>query len=263
MKYKKYKNVFVILLFIIIMYFSYILCKSKEHFENKIPLNLFNTWETHELLPKMKENVEKLKERNPEFNYYLYDDNECREFIKNNFDESVVNAYDSLIPGAYRADLWRYCILYIYGGVYLDIKFCTINDFKLINLTDKEYFVRDIEKSGHGIYQAFIVAMPGNKKLYNTIQKIVENVKNKFYGHSCFSPTGPLLLIQEFTEEELNNFSPIGLCENECPTKTCICMNGKPIMAIYKEYYDEIHKYYSTKKIKRYYEYWDEKNMYK
>jgi len=263
MKYKKIYFLFVIVFLTIIIYFSYIRYNSKEHFENKIPLNLFNTWETHELLPKMKENVEKLKEKNPEFNYYLYDDHECREFIKNNFDESVVNAYDSLIPGAYRADLWRYCILYIYGGVYMDIKFCTINDFKLIDLTDKEYFVRDLESSGSGIYQAFIVTMPGNKKLYNAIQKIVENVKNKFYGERAISPTGPLLLVQEFTQEELDNLAPLKICENGWPEKLRICMNGKPIIECYKEYYEEQRKYHSLNGKVLYAEYWEAKNIYK
>ena len=30
-------------------------------------------------------------------------------------------AYDALIPGAFKADLFRYCVLFIYGGVYADI----------------------------------------------------------------------------------------------------------------------------------------------
>ena len=38
----------------------------------------------------------------------------------------VLNAYDSLIPGAYKADLFRYLVLYREGGVYLDCKSSTI-----------------------------------------------------------------------------------------------------------------------------------------
>ena len=33
----------------------------------------------------------------------------------------VRQAYDSLIPGAFKADLFRYCVLLIYGGVYADV----------------------------------------------------------------------------------------------------------------------------------------------
>ena len=50
----------------------------------------------------------KIKNLNPKFNYFLFDDNDCREFIRLNFRPDVLNAYDRLIPGAYKADLWRY-----------------------------------------------------------------------------------------------------------------------------------------------------------
>ena len=74
----------------------------------------------------MKENAEILQEQNPEFKYYLYDDDMCKEFIKDNFDDEILYTFNKLKPGAYKADLWRYCILYIKGGIYLDIKddFC-------------------------------------------------------------------------------------------------------------------------------------------
>src|SRR5271170_2492662 len=68
--------------------------------DNKINLNIFQTWHTKELQGFMKLNSEKLQLENPEFKYYLYDDNDCKEFIAKNFDKNVVDAYDSLIPGA-------------------------------------------------------------------------------------------------------------------------------------------------------------------
>ena len=55
--------------------------------------------------------------------YYLYNDADCRAFIQSAFPPDVVAAYDRLIPTAFKADLWRYCVLYKYGGVYLDIKY--------------------------------------------------------------------------------------------------------------------------------------------
>ena len=82
----------------------------------------------------MAKYVELLKEQNPEFEHYLYDDDDCRNFISKHFDEEVVEAFDLLIPGAYKSDLWRYCILYVTGGIYLDIKYKPIYGFKLIEL---------------------------------------------------------------------------------------------------------------------------------
>ena len=45
----------------------------------------------------------------------------CREFIKVNFNPLVLKAYDTLIPTAYKADLFRLCVLYINGGIYGDL----------------------------------------------------------------------------------------------------------------------------------------------
>jgi mannosyltransferase OCH1-like enzyme len=78
----------------------------------------------------MQECVDKLKKDNPEFEYHFYDDNQCREYIKDNFNKDVLHAFDKLIPGAFKADLWRYCILYKKGGIYLDIKYQCENNFK-------------------------------------------------------------------------------------------------------------------------------------
>jgi len=136
--------------------------------------------------------VKKIRKNNPNFNYKLFDDNECREFIKDNFRPDVLYAYDSLIPGAYKADLWRYCVLFIHGGIYLDIKYAPLNSFRFINLCTREHFVLDAD--GAGIYNALIIAVPGNQILFKAIRQIVENVKNKYYGESDLSPTGPKLL---------------------------------------------------------------------
>ena len=131
----------------------------------EIPLNIYQTWKTKDLPEKMRENVDRLKLKNPDFEYHLFDDEDCRQFIQNNFEEDVLTAYDKIIPGAYKADLWRYCILYINGGVYLDIKYSNVDDFNLIELMDKEYFVPDLKDSGGGVYNAFMICKTGNKFL--------------------------------------------------------------------------------------------------
>ena len=108
-----------------------------------IPLDIYQTWTTKDLPPKMRERVEILKRQNPRFTHHLYDDNDCREFIRTHFRPDVLAAYDSLIPGAYKADLWRLCVLFIHGGIYMDIKLICANGFKLIELTENDHFVKD------------------------------------------------------------------------------------------------------------------------
>ena len=40
----------------------------------------------------------------------------CRNFIKKHFSRDVSYAFDKINPGAFKSDLWRYCIIYKNGG---------------------------------------------------------------------------------------------------------------------------------------------------
>jgi mannosyltransferase OCH1-like enzyme len=164
----------------------------KNNYNSVIPLDIYQTWFTKGLPPKMRERVELLKAQNPRFNHHLFDDNDCREFIKTHFQPDVLEAYDTLIPGAYKADLWRLCVLFINGGIYMDIKFCCVNGFRLIELTETEHFAKD--RPTNSIYNALMACKKGNIFLYKSIRQIVENVKNNYYGDHPLSPTGPIML---------------------------------------------------------------------
>ena len=148
-----------------------------------IPQLITQVWHDKSNIPKsVKESIKKLKHDNPEFKHTLFDEKECREFIKNNYSKTILNTYDNIIPHAIKADLFRYCYLYKHGGIYLDCKYYCINNFKFIYLLDREYFCKDIDTSFGGIYNALIICKPKNKILLKTISKLVENVKNKYYG---------------------------------------------------------------------------------
>ena len=215
--------------------------KSVENIKT-IPLNLFQTWKTLNLPPKMKENVELLKTQNPEFTHYLFDDKMCSDFIEKYFDKSVLYTYNKLKPGAYKADLFRYCVLYIHGGIYLDIKFRCVPNFKLIYLTNAEYFVRDhdISNGTNGVYQALLICYPNNNILYNCIKDIVENVKNNYWNYNnsdisnSLAITGPLLMSKYFYQIEIHNFIlSFDILRNHINYK------NSHILEIYKEYRKE------------------------
>lgn len=210
--------------------------KKDIYYKNIIPLNLYQTWHNKDLPQNMQNCIQELQNINPEFKYHLFDDNDCRLFIEKYFSKKFLDSFDKLIPGAYKADLWRYCVLYINGGIYLDIKFYPVNNFKLINLTDKEYFCRDVALSQSGIYNAIMVSKPKNELLMIAINRIVENVDNNFYGISSLEPTGPILLKNIFNE---NNIMDVELSLNKLDNVYNIFLKDIPILSIYKEYRNE------------------------
>lgn len=230
---------------------------QKNNLGFEIPNNIFQTWQTKKIPLKMFRAIKKLRLANPRFRYYLFDDNDCRKFIQYNFDKQVLIAYDKLIPGAYKADLWRYCILYKYGGIYLDIKYYPVNDFKLFNLLQKEHWVLDY--GGQGIYNALMVCKPNNEILLKAINQIVLNVKNKFYGNGFLDPTGPGLLAQYFTNEDKQHFDTKHILTGQNDFDKYIIFNNHKILKCYPGYFNEREKY-STKK--HYSVLWKEKNIY-
>ena len=231
----------------------------KSNYNSIIPLHLYTCWHTKVLPPLMRENYNYLIESNPLISFHLYDELDCREFIKNNFDNDVLEAYDSLIPCSFKSDLWRYCVLYINGGIYMDIKYRCKNNFKFISLTEKEHFVRD--KNPIDTYTALIVTLPKNNVMYNCIRKIVENVNNKFYGDGCLDVTGPGLLGSFFTQEEKNSmeiYHDFSYLENKI-NKFYIVKEDTIILEFYENYREEQSKY---QKNKHYGELWREKKIY-
>ena len=71
--------------------------------------------------------------------FIFYNNNDCDLLIKENFNEEIYNTYKKLNPsyGAMLADFFRYCVLYLYGGIYLDIKSkIKYPIFKIINKDD-------------------------------------------------------------------------------------------------------------------------------
>jgi len=224
----------------------------KDSYNSVIPLNIYLTWGTKKLPIKMQENLDRMRIVNPEFNIQLFDDNDCRDFIQNNFPEDILIAFDTLNPGAYKADLWRLCILYINGGIYIDIKYNCINNFKFIALTEREHLVLDrplfsynIWKEGEiGIYNGFLVAKSKNNLFLRCINKISENVKNKYYGYNRFYPTGPGLLGEEYIKMLRENESTMNIQTELNKLDLCydndqIIFNNVIVLNYYKEYRDE------------------------
>eukprot|EP00037_Helgoeca_nana_P021959 m.223249 g.223249 ORF g.223249 m.223249 type:complete len:434 (-) comp25839_c0_seq1:214-1515(-) len=53
--------------------------------------------------------------------YKFWDDVSADAFLEANFHPEVTAALRALVPGAFKADLFRYCVIYIQGGLYADI----------------------------------------------------------------------------------------------------------------------------------------------
>jgi mannosyltransferase OCH1-like enzyme len=166
-----------------------------------IPNTVFQCWMTRRVRSAMYNTWSSNVTNNPQFNFYMFNNTECRNFLRDHFEPRVLQAYDTLVPGAYKADLWRCCVLYKYGGVYLDVKFKIIAKLEELweIVDDRQAYTHDTVPNS--LYQGFMIARAGDEHLKRLIDKIVENVENRFYGESPIDLTGPSFLWRELPKD--------------------------------------------------------------
>lgn len=183
----------------------------------KIPRKIIQTHKNNDFNEYLAYNsIQTFLEFNPNYEYIFYDDIDCREFIKNNFNEQYLYYYDVIYPGAFKADFFRYCYLYIEGGCYFDCKSILLESLdNLLNKDDELILCQDFHKLG--LYNAVMMSAPNNKLFMNLINKIIYKIKNfkEIYNPSLnyrnyikldniLSLTGPNLLYEEFKLNDLS-----------------------------------------------------------
>ena len=152
---------------------------------------------------------DKIKKQNPDYTLVYFDDAKCIEFLKTHFEPAVLNAFNSLIPPTYKCDLMRYCILYVNGGVYGDLfqdYYKPLNEI-INHEKDTMVLVQDRylpQVKLNGILVGFIASVPQNPLYRECIDKILENVKTRYYGKTPLDPTGPILFSKLFHANYLN-----------------------------------------------------------
>ena len=135
---------------------------------------------------------------NPDYNIDFSFDNDCIEFLKNNFNDYIVNLFKVIKVGMYKADLWRLCKLYIHGGVYADVDL--VPYINIDNLDKEVSFYSCISDIDNSIFQAFMVnfSKPKNPLI---LHFILSYLLNNPYQYSL----GPTFDMYNCIKYNLNN----------------------------------------------------------
>lgn len=144
--------------------------KSKDS-ASSIPKVIYQTYKNKDLIPqKVYDNIKKYA---PEYKHIIYDDNECINFIKENFGDELVDLFNKY-TGAHKADIFRYLILYKNGGIYLDIKIELTKPLRDIFNDDITYTI--LSKYSSSCMQG-VIATPKNNPLF---MRLINLMKNSF-----------------------------------------------------------------------------------
>lgn len=83
-----------------------------------IPKTIYFCYKDLDVMKKYTDNWKKI---NPEYDIMIYDNEMCEQFLLDTYGETHRAIFNFLQDGPIKADFWRICILYKYGGIYSDI----------------------------------------------------------------------------------------------------------------------------------------------
>jgi hypothetical protein len=74
----------------------------------------------HKNIECLRMTYHKWKTLNPNYEIYLFDDSMCEQFLLTEYSELHCNVFKFIPDGPIKSDFWRLCVLYKYGGIYVD-----------------------------------------------------------------------------------------------------------------------------------------------
>ena len=154
--------------------------------------------ENQELSPFLKYATGTIDQIYPDADHVIYNKETLRAFIEENYPAAVLEAYDTLRPYSYKADLGRFCLLNKLGGWYFDIGVRAVNPVDIGDRVEWLAF-RDIQRfsfTSWACATTVIYSKPNSPHLQTAINMIVDNCQEKYYGITPLCPTGPTLLGQ-------------------------------------------------------------------
>jgi mannosyltransferase OCH1-like enzyme len=188
-----YTIIILIILLLIFFFFKNVLLhdskcfikKNNFYYINKeIPKIIHLTYKTKNIPQSI---INKWTEIYPEYDIKIYDNNDCINFLYKEFGQEYVDIFNFIKDGPIKADFWRLCILYKYGGIYSDIDIIPNINIEEILLPDTT-FLTCICSFFKNISPQFIVSIPEHIVLKLCIDEYLEFYRtNKTYKYRSWS----------------------------------------------------------------------------
>lgn len=145
-----------------------------------------NIYITHKDLDLLDKSANKWKELNPEYNINLYDNKMCKKFLLEYYGKLYCDIFEYIKDGPIKCDFWRLCILYVYGGIYVDADIeplISLKDYIEDDIdfcTCHSYNYRNINQDTWCYNPHFIVCKKFDINIYNCINKYVLMYLNNY-----------------------------------------------------------------------------------
>jgi hypothetical protein len=160
--------------------------ERKDSGEKRIPRIIHQTW-FEELTPERYPHLQRLQNswKASGWDYRFYTDATARVFIQENYPDRFVEAYDAILAGAFKADLFRLLVLLKEGGIYADIDVqldVNLDSFLTPNLS---FFVpRDVAidhwpRANYCLWNGLLGAAPGHPIIARAVEDLLNRILNR------------------------------------------------------------------------------------
>ena len=158
---------------------------DNDEIQLQIPKRIFIC---HQNIECLRMTYHKWKTLNPNYEIYLFDDSMCEQFLLNKYSELHYNVFKFIPDGPIKSDFWRLCVLYKYGGIYVDADINPLIplDNYLIPTSD---FVTCITKQNRNFNPHFIASKKTEYILQLCINEYIDmyNSKRHLYDYLKWS----------------------------------------------------------------------------
>jgi mannosyltransferase OCH1-like enzyme len=197
-----------------------------------IPKNIFQTWKNETVPDNWKNAQQSVILMNPNWKYTLYTDSMNDTIIKNYFSD-FYSTYISFKYPIQRADAIRYCILYLYGGIYLDLDYIANKSFDDLVLNNEVGLIRSANTPSI-LTNSFLISIAKSEFWLKCIQQMT--VKLPFYKRiskhfEIMYSTGPMMITGVYKKnknlvEILEKIqTPCNVCVKVCNIDTSYYLN--------------------------------------
>lgn len=157
-----------------------------------IPKFVHQTWRTHVLPETLKMLRREMQENNEEYKFILYDNTEMENFMKTFIEiENARECFFSLAHASAKAELWRYCILYKMGGIYLNIDARINSPIRDFIHDDDECIITRVSKQRE-YHNDILIFSPRHPILKKVIESCCVNIEKRKPGRNDDITGGPV-----------------------------------------------------------------------
>ena len=197
---------------------------SHKQLNCAIPKIIHQTFSSSCLPPLFKQCQTAIKKIYAEYTYKFYSDNDIETFMIQFFPDFKRNVFDKLPAKIMKIDVFRYCLMHKYGGVYSDLDYQTLRKFNfdsyslVLPISHTTTMTPNTPDTDFVLGNCFFASAPKHPfwlKLLNELTNNINDIVNNFpkkkelskYKKYVLNTTGPNFLTHVYKSYFINDSS--------------------------------------------------------